>query len=121
MSFSWKTRMSRIPYFKAAIRAGPIPKANPVKRSGSYPTFSRTAGSTIPAPMISSQSVSSVDPSGRVMSRFTSTSADGSVKGKKEGRNLTCVPGPQKSLANSARVALKSTKVIPSSTTRPSS
>ena len=74
----------------------------------------------MPAPMISIQSVSSSVPSSRTMTRFTSTSADGSVNGKNDGRNRTCVPGSQNLRANSASVALKSTKLTPSSITSPS-
>jgi hypothetical protein len=53
------------------------------------------------------------------MRHETSTSADGSVKGKKEGRKRVRVSAPKKRRANSAMVALKSTKVIPSSTASP--
>ena len=52
--------------------------------------------------------------------QLTSISADGSVKGKNEGRNRTDVSLPKKACAKWLRVAFKSTKEIPSSTTRPS-
>ena len=41
------------------------------------------------------------------------------MKGKKEGRNRTRVPWPQKRRANSERVAFRSTKLTPSSTASP--
>src|SRR5256885_7358754 len=50
----------------------------------------------------------------------TSISADGSVNGKNDGRNRTRVSAVKKRRAKEARVALKSTKLIPSSTARPS-
>ena len=70
--------------------------------------------------MISIQSFSSRLPSECSITRFTSTSAEGSVKGKKEGRKRTCAAGPQKRRANSASVAFRSTNVADSSTTSPS-
>ena len=51
----------------------------------------------------------------------TSTSADGSVNGKNEGRKRVFVSGPKKRRTNSLIVALKSRKVMPSSTASPSS
>src|SRR5213596_3556470 len=50
----------------------------------------------------------------------TSISAEGSVKGKNDGRNRTRVSALKKRRAKVASVALKSTKLIPSSTARPS-
>ena len=49
-----------------------------------------------------------------------STSALGSVKGKKLGRNLTLVRSPKVSLTNWMITDLRFPKVIPLSTSRPS-
>jgi hypothetical protein len=46
----------------------------------------------------------------------TSISADGSVKGKNDGRNRTARSGPNSRWAKWVRVAFRSTKPIPSST-----
>src|SRR5690606_32254954 len=121
-SDSYSSRMSGIRYRSMAIRAGPMPNAKPVYRSASYPTCSNTAGSTIPAPMISIQPVPlhALQPPPPQIKQLTSASALGSVNGKKDGRKRTRAPGPKNSRANAATVALRSTKLIPSSTTRPS-
>ena len=71
----------------------PMPKAKPVYFLESMPQFSRTAGSTMPQPIISSQPVPLVR---RVVfsvsvPSHTSISALGSVKGKKEGRRRILV------------------------------
>ena len=50
----------------------------------------------------------------------TSISAEGSVNGKKEGRNRTLVVGEKNRWAKWVSVALRSTKVMPSSTASPS-
>src|SRR5207245_9993279 len=50
----------------------------------------------------------------------TSISAEGSVKGKNDGRKRTGVSAAKKRRAKVASVALKSTKLIPSSTASPS-
>ena len=50
----------------------------------------------------------------------TSTSADGSVNGKNDGRNRATVSRAKNRLRKKSIPALKSTKVTPSSTTRPS-
>ncbi|OLC73318.1 MAG: hypothetical protein AUH78_13975 [Gemmatimonadetes bacterium 13_1_40CM_4_69_8] len=47
-------------------------------------------------------------------------SADGSVNGKKEGEKRVRVVGPKNLRANAESDALRSTKLIPSSTTSPS-
>ena len=66
--------MSLIPYLSMAILSIPNPKANPENLDGSILQFSKTLGFTIPQPKISSQLL--------LPSNKTSTSADGSVKGK---------------------------------------
>ena len=106
------------------MRAGPMPHANPVYFSLSTPQFSSTAGCTMPEPRISIQpvclQVGQPPPAPRQIWHCTSISADGSVKGKNDGRNRTRVSAVKNFRANVARVALKSTKLIPSSTARPS-
>src|SRR2546425_10381185 len=54
------------------------------------------------------------------MRHCTSISADGSVNGKNDGRNRTRVSGAKNFRANVERGALKPTKLIPSSTDKPS-
>ena len=65
-----------------------MPKANPVYFSGSMPQNSKTLGSTMPAPRISSQPVflQKRQPSPWQTPQETSTSQEGSVNGKKCGR-----------------------------------
>ncbi len=50
----------------------------------------------------------------------TSISAEGSVNGKKEGRNRTLVVGVKNRCAKWTNVAFRSTNEIPSSTASPS-
>ena len=56
-SFSENKRRSRITYFKLVILSIPIPKAKPVYFLLSMPQFSKTLGSTMPQPSISTQPV----------------------------------------------------------------
>src|SRR5476651_2078910 len=86
-SFSENKRRSRITYFKLAILSIPIPKAKPVNFAGSIPQFSKTFGSTIPQPKISTQPVylHILQPDPRQMVQEISISADGSVNGKYDG------------------------------------
>jgi hypothetical protein len=52
---SQSARMSGKSYFSCATRSIPQPKAKPLHSRGSSPTFSKTRGSTMPEPPISSQ------------------------------------------------------------------
>src|SRR6266516_4056446 len=124
-SLSKKSRISGIPWRVIAMRSGPMPQAKPVYLSLSTPQFSSTAGCTIPEPRISIQPVclhvGQPAPAPPQIWHCTSISADGSVNGKNDGRNRTRVSAVKNLRAKAASVALKSTKVIPSSTARPSS
>ena len=82
-----------IPYFNIAIRSIPIPNAKPLYSFGFTPQFSSTLLFTIPAPKISIQPVplQSLHPFPPHSKQLQSTSTEGSVNGKKEGRNLTFV------------------------------
>src|SRR5271154_961109 len=95
-SFSENKRRSRITYFKLAILSIPIPKANPVNFLLSMPQFSKTLGSTMPQPKISTQPLylHMLQPAPLQIVQDTSISADGSVKGKYDGRKRTLVPSP---------------------------
>src|SRR5207302_5773080 len=121
-SLSWSSRMSAMPWRVMAMRAGPMPQANPEYRSLETPQFSSTAGCTMPEPRISIQPVclQVAHPAPLQIWHCTSISADGSVNGKNDGRNRTRVSAVKKRRAKVARVALKSTKLSPSSTARPS-
>src|SRR5689334_2888477 len=121
-SLSYSSRMSATPWRVIAMRAGPIPQAKPVKRSLSTPQFSSTAGCTMPEPRISIHPVCLQvgRPAPLQIWHCTSISAEGSVKGKKDGRNRTRVSDVKNRRAKVASVALKSTNVMPSSTARPS-
>ena len=69
----------------------PIPKAKPEYTSGFSPTFFNTFGWTIPHPIISNQP----------FFPNISTSTEGSVNGKYEGRNLTLGLSLKKDSTNS--------------------
>ncbi len=99
-----------------------IPKANPVWISGSYPTNPYTAGSIMPQPRISSQPdpLHTRQPDPPQMTQRMSTSADGSVNGKKLGRNRSGFPGPNIIPQNSVRSPLRSAIVMSRSTAKPS-
>src|SRR5258708_24606786 len=75
----------------------------------------------MPAPRISSQPVplQTEQPTPPQTPHWTSISADGSVNGKKLGRKRD-LTAPKNRRANRFNVAFKSTKLIPSSTQRPS-
>src|SRR5699024_11080443 len=98
------------PYFSIAIRSGPIPKANPVYLSVSYPAISRTFGCTIPAPNISIQPVflHTEQPSPPHTLHEISISTEGSVNGKKLGRSRISRSAPNICFANSLSVPFKS-------------
>ena len=79
--------------------------------SESIPELVKTFGWTIPHPKISNHSS---------FSHRISTSADGSVKGKYDGRNLSFISLSKKLSTNSWSTAFKFAKLIFSSITRPS-
>src|SRR5690348_850084 len=120
-SESYRMRMSGMPYRLIAIRAGPMPNAQPVYRSLSTPAASSTAGCTIPLPRISTHPVclQTPQPDPPQTPHCTSISAEGSVNGKKLGRKRVG-RRPKKRFANRVRVAFRSTKLMPSSTQSPS-
>src|SRR5205085_11409333 len=109
-SFSNRSRMSSISYLSRATRSTPMPKAQPVTSSGSYPTLRSTFGCTIPEPRISSHPscLQKRQPSPPHLKHSTSASADGSVNGKNEGRKRSRDLGPNICRANSSSVALRS-------------
>src|SRR2546427_753633 len=76
----------------------------------------------MPEPRISSQPpcLQSRQPSPRQTKHSTSTSAEGSVNGKKDGRKRMRERGPNISRANSSSVPLRSAMVMPRSTASPS-
>ena len=78
-----------------------MPNANPEYFFESIPLASSTLGSTMPQPMISSQPVplQTLQPLPPQRLHDTSTSADGSVKGKYEGRMRIVAFSPKTSLA----------------------
>ena len=87
-----------MPWRTMATRSMPRPKANPVTSSGSYTTrpsraftASNTAGCTMPEPMISSHPVclQTRQPLPPHTTQPRSTSTDGSVYGKYDGRKRT--------------------------------
>src|ERR1700743_1607798 len=98
-SFSENKRKSFITYFKLVILSIPMPKAKPVYFLLSILQFSKTFGSTMPQPNISTQPVylHRLQPNPPQMVQLTSISADGSVKGKYDGRKRTFVPSPYNS------------------------
>ena len=78
--------MSLTPCFNMAILSIPNPNANPLYLSEFILQFSRTIGFTMPQPSTSNHFPSFDN---------ISTSADGSVKGKYEGRNLNSTSLPK--------------------------
>ena len=86
-SFSVNKRRSLIWFLSMAIRSMPIPKAKPVYLVESMPQFSRTFGSTMPAPPISTQPLylQTLQPLPPQIRQEMSISALGSVNGKNEG------------------------------------
>ena len=81
--------MSFTSYLSIAILSTPRPKASPLYFSESMLQFSKTIGLTIPQPRISSHFP---------FSDKISTSAEGSVNGKYDGRNLISTFLPNKLL-----------------------
>jgi hypothetical protein len=121
-SFSKNKRMSLTLYFNMAIRSIPIPKAKPVYLSGSILQLLKTAGSTIPQPIISTQPVylQMLQPSPPQSEQEMSISAEGSVKGKYDGLSLMRVSCPNISLAKYNNVWRKSANDTFSSIYNPS-
>ncbi|MNV54889.1 hypothetical protein D3C71_1471030 [compost metagenome] len=111
-----------MPYFSMAMRSRPMPQAKPWYSSGSSPPERSTFGWTMPQPRISIQSVPSPNLTiGPERSHWISTSKDGSVKGKKDGRKRIVTDGTsKKALQNSS----KTQRMLPTfdflSMTRPS-
>src|SRR5574344_152355 len=105
-----------------AIRSMPIPNANPVYIVGSMLQFFKTLGSTIPQPRISSHPVplQTGQPLPPHIEHEISISAEGSVKGKYEGRKRICVSFPNISLAKYNNVCFKSANETLVSTYKPS-
>ena len=101
-SFSKYRRRSPTPYLSIAIRSIPIPNANPENSFGSILLYFKTFGSTIPQPIISNHPVPlhTPQPLPPHIEHETSTSADGSVNGKYDGRIRICACSPKSSLAN---------------------
>src|SRR5690606_11847643 len=99
VSFSENNLKSLISYFKLVIRSIPIPKANPEYFLLSIPQFSKTLGSTIPQPKISTQPepLHKLHPAPLQIVHEIYISAEGSVNGKYEGRKRTFVPSPYNS------------------------
>ena len=114
--------MSLMPYFSMVMRSIPIPKAKPVYFLLSMLQASRTFGSTIPQPRISSQPVylQTLQPSPPQIEQLTSISADGSVNGKYEGRKRICDFSPKSSRAKYSKVCFRSANDTFSSTYKPS-
>ena len=79
--------MSLTPYFNMAILSIPNPNARPEYVFESISQFSSTTGFTIPHHNISSH---------LSLSYKLSTSADGYVKGKKDGLNLIITFSPKR-------------------------
>src|SRR5690606_7412216 len=118
VSFSENKRKSLISYLRLVIRSIPIPKANPEYFLLSIPQFSNTLGSTIPHPKISTHPdpLHRLHPSPLQIVQEMSISADGSVKGKYEGRKRTFVPSPKSSCTKWNKVCFRSAKETFSST-----
>src|SRR3569623_250716 len=111
-SFSENKRKSRITYFKLVILSIPIPKAKPVYFLLSMLQFSKTFGSTMPQPKISTQPVylHILQPGPPHMVQLMSISADGSVNGKYDGLKRTLVPSPYNSCTKWYNVCFRSAK-----------
>src|SRR4051812_33322277 len=99
-----------------------MPKANPVTCFGSYPAPLKTLGCTIPEPSTSSHPVflHTRHPLPPHFTHEISTSADGSVNGKNDGRNRVLVPTPKNASTNAASVPFSSANVTSLSTRSPS-
>ena len=94
-----------------------MPKAKPEYFFGSMPLASNTLGSTMPQPRISSQPVplQTGQPLPPQRLHETSTSAEGSVKGKYDGRIRMAVCSPKSSLAKNSSDCFRSANETPSS------
>ena len=107
-----------------AVRSIPMPNAQPEYFSGSMLTFLKTWGSTMPAPRISFQPVPPQTRQAGSLCPQTmhsmSTSAEGSVNGKKLGRKRILSFSPNRARMKCSSVPLRWANVMPSSTTRPS-
>src|SRR5690606_34292816 len=104
-------------------RSTPNPKANPIFSSLSKPTCRITLGCTIPHPSTSNHPVSlqTRHPFPLHITQAISISAEGSVKGKKDGRNLTDkLSFSKKFLMNSTNTPFKDEKLMFSSIHNPS-
>src|ERR1700739_547690 len=100
------SRMSGIPLRNCSVRSSPIPKAKPEYTCASIPAARNTFGFTIPQPP---HSIQPAPP--RLFSNHTSTSADGSVKGKKCGRILVGAVGPSERVERSAQMRHRQTAI----------
>src|ERR1700744_271707 len=111
--------MSDNPTRTWASRSLPKPKVKPLYVSGSIPTAANTFGSTSPQPPSSIQPdpLQVLQPAPAQMGQVTSNSAEGSVKGKYEGRSRECIPAPKYAEVKASMVPAKSPKVMPRSTT----
>ena len=107
--------MSSIAYIIDVIRSRPNPKAKPEYIVGSTPQARKTFGWTIPDPPSSIQpeplhgrqrSFSNM-PVPRHLKHEKSNSAEGSVKGKYDGRNRVTVSDPNNCLSHSVTVPLR--------------
>ena len=109
-------------YLSSAMRSTPMPNANPEYFLESMPHMSSTFGLTMPAPSTSIQPVPLHirQPSPWQFAQVRSTSADGSVNGKNDGRKRVRMPSPYIWRANSSSVPFRSPMVMFSSMTRPS-
>ena len=114
--------MLLIPYLSIAIRSRPIPNANPLYSFVSMPQPSSTFLFTTPAPSTSIQPVPlhKEQPLPWHWKQLTSTSTDGSVNGKYEGRRRVVTFFPNIFFTSWSSIPFKSHSVIPLSTTRPS-
>src|SRR6185312_8521546 len=112
---STMSRMSGMPLRNCKVRSRPMPNAKPEYSSGSIPTARNTFGLTMPQPPHSTQPAPPF-----LFSNQTSTSAEGSVNGKKCGRIRVRPCGPNSARANASRVPRRLAIVRPLSTARPS-
>src|SRR5690349_5540392 len=112
---STMSRMSGMPLRNCRVRSNPMPKAKPEYTSGSMPQARNTFGFTIPQPPHSTQPGPPF-----LLGNQMSTSADGSVNGKKCGRNRVRPCGPNSERAKASSVPRRCAIVRPLSTARPS-
>src|SRR5580693_3612948 len=112
---STMSRMSGMPLRNCRVRSSPIPNAKPEYTCASIPAARNTFGFTIPQPPHSTQPAPPL-----LFSNHTSTSADGSVKGKKCGRILVRACGPNSARANASSVPRRCAIDRPRSTASPS-